>query len=92
MSPARGSWDDKPEGDQPQGDSPDGDQPQRSPMAAASDLGAQITSYLIAGPLTFGAIGWGLDKLLHTGFLVPVGVLAGVALSMYVIWLRYGRT
>ena len=34
----------------------------------------------------------GLDQLLGTGFLVVVGILAGMALSLYVIWLRYGTS
>lgn len=49
-----------------------------------------VTSYLLAGPLTFGGIGYGLDRWLGTTWVVAVGVLFGMALSLYVIWLRYG--
>lgn len=70
---------------------PSGGRDERSGFSRGSDLAAQIVSYLIAGPLTFGAIGWGLDALLNTHFLRPIGIIVGVALSMYVIWLRYGR-
>lgn len=50
-----------------------------------------VLSYLLAGPLTFGLIGWGADQLLGTGFLLVVGLLFGMGLAFYVIWLRYGR-
>ena len=47
-------------------------------------------AYVLAGPLTFGPIGWGLDHLLGTSFLLPVGILVGMALSLYLVWFRYG--
>ena len=47
-------------------------------------------AYVLAGPLTFGSVGWGLDQLLGTSFLLPLGILAGMALSLYVVWVRYG--
>jgi len=47
-------------------------------------------AYVLAGPLTFGPVGWGLDRLLGTSFLLPLGILAGMALSLYVVWVRYG--
>ncbi|GAB47035.1 AtpZ/AtpI family protein [Mobilicoccus pelagius] len=54
------------------------------------DAGTAVTAYLLAGPGTFGLIGHGLDRLFHTTFLVALGVLIGLALALYVIWLRYG--
>jgi hypothetical protein len=47
-------------------------------------------AYVLAGPLTFGPVGWGLDQLLGTSFLLPLGILAGMALSLYLVWFRYG--
>ncbi len=47
-------------------------------------------AYVLAGPLTFGPVGWGLDHLLGTSFLLPLGILAGMALSLYLVWFRYG--
>lgn len=47
-------------------------------------------SYLISGPVMLGGAGWALDHWLGTGFMLPIGILAGMALSMYVIWVRYG--
>lgn len=47
-------------------------------------------SYLISGPVLFGGIGWALDHCLGTSWLVAVGILGGMALSLYLIWFRYG--
>jgi hypothetical protein len=49
-----------------------------------------VVSYLISGPVMFGGIGWALDQWLETGFFVPVGILAGMAVSLYLVWFRYG--
>ncbi len=49
-----------------------------------------VVSYLISGPVLFGGIGWALDVWLGTAFLVPVGILAGMAVSLYFVWFRYG--
>ena len=49
-----------------------------------------VVSYLITGPAMFGLIGWGLDSWLGTTWLVAVGIVGGMALSLYLIWFRYG--
>ncbi|MGO0574911.1 hypothetical protein [Ornithinimicrobium panacihumi] len=67
-------------------------EPEVEGMAKQTDIGYAVIGYLLAGPLGFGLVGWLLDWLLDTSFLLPVGVLFGMALSMYTIWLRYGRS
>jgi F0F1-type ATP synthase assembly protein I len=49
-----------------------------------------VVSYLISGPVMFGALGWGLDTWLGTSWLVAVGIVGGMALSLYLVWFRYG--
>jgi hypothetical protein len=66
-----------------------------SPLAAAArfrsdQLSATVISYLVTGPAVFGGLGHLADRWLGTGFLLPVGLLGGMAMSLYVIWLRYG--
>lgn len=67
---------------------------ERSDSAAervsAQSLATSVTAYLISGPVVFGGAGWGLDHWLGTGFLTVIGLLVGMALSLYVVWLRYG--
>jgi len=47
-------------------------------------------SYLISGPVLFGGVGWALDHWLGTSFFVPAGIVGGMALSLYLVWFRYG--
>jgi hypothetical protein len=75
-----------------------GQKPQPEPESAvlaagkfASDqLAASVIAYLITGPALFGGIGWLADRWLGTSFLVALGIVGGMAMSLYVIWLRYG--
>lgn len=61
--------------------------------ANPSGLSATVMAYLLAGPLTYGGLGWLLDRwLLHRTLLMPIGVVGGMALSIYVVWLRYGTS
>lgn len=65
---------------------------QTSTVNDATFQASRVISYLIAGPVGYGAIGYGLDSWLGTVFLVPVGILIGFALSLYTVWLRYSGT
>lgn len=47
-------------------------------------------AYLLSGPLVYGGIGALADQWLGTSWLVGVGIVAGMALSLYLIWFRYG--
>lgn len=47
-------------------------------------------AYVLAGPLTFGPVGWLADRFLGTAVLLPLGILAGMVLSLYYVWFRYG--
>ncbi len=69
--------------------SPDADTLEHRPQG---DVYTGVLSRLLAGPLGVGAIGWGLDRWLGTSFLLPTAILVGMALALYVIWLRYGTT
>ncbi|QNF95748.1 AtpZ/AtpI family protein [Janibacter sp. YB324] len=55
-------------------------------------MAATVLAHLITGPILYGAIGWLLDRWLGTSFLVIIGIVGGMALSLYVIWLRYGTS
>jgi len=53
-------------------------------------LGVNIFAYLLSGVILFGGIGWLLDRWLGTSFIVGFGVIGGTALSLYLVWVRYG--
>lgn len=81
---------DRPPGHRPYGGDDEDTGP--SPTFQADAMGSTIIAYLVTGPALFGGIGWLLSQWLGTTFFIPVGILSGMALSLYVIWLRYGRT
>jgi F0F1-type ATP synthase assembly protein I len=58
---------------------------------AGMDVGMRVLSYLIAGVLLYGGLGWLGDHYLGTRFLLPVGIVLGAAGGCYVIIRRYGQ-
>lgn len=55
-----------------------------------SDEGMRILSYLLAGLLFYGGLGWLGDRVFNTTWLLPTGIIAGVVLSIYLIIKRFG--
>lgn len=53
--------------------------------------GLRVLSYLLAGPLLYGGLGWLGDHFWHTSFLVPVGIVVGMALSVILVIRRFGQ-
>lgn len=53
------------------------------------ETGYRILSYIAAGLLFYGGLGWLGDKYLGTGFLLPLGLIIGVVLAMYAIIRRF---
>jgi F0F1-type ATP synthase assembly protein I len=47
------------------------------------DQGMRALSYLISGVLLYGALGWVGDHFLNTSFLLPVGIVVGAGLGVY---------
>ena len=47
-------------------------------------------SYVLAGPIVFGLPAYVVDRLLGTNWIVLPGVLVGMAVSLYLVWVRYG--
>ena len=68
----------------------------RSAMAESGATSSQPPrssppSYLVAGVLFYGAVGWVLDQWLGTRFLVAAGVLLGGALGTYLMIVQLSR-
>ncbi|OYN99387.1 hypothetical protein CGZ94_07140 [Enemella evansiae] len=45
----------------------------------------RVLSYLIAGLLCYGGLGWLLDRWLQTSFLMPIGLVLGAGLGVYIV-------
>ena len=59
--------------------------------SGGSEEGYRVLSYLLAGPIFYGGLGWRGDHYLLTTFLLPVGIVVGTALSVILIIRRYGQ-
>ncbi|SDB85628.1 hypothetical protein GA0111570_10584 [Raineyella antarctica] len=55
------------------------------------ETGYRILSYIAAGLLFYGGLGWLGDKFLGTSFLLPLGLIIGVVLAMYAIIRRFDQ-
>jgi ATP synthase protein I len=67
--------------------------------AAAQDFplpprgaGYTVLSYLIAGIVVYGGIGWLVGRAVHSAALFPIGMLTGLVLSIGLVIHRYGRS
>lgn len=55
-------------------------------------VATSVLSTLLAGPVFYGLVGWGLDALLGTSrVFLPIGVIVGCLFSFYIVYMRYGR-
>ncbi|MEQ7129262.1 hypothetical protein ABN034_32680 [Actinopolymorpha sp. B11F2] len=50
-----------------------------------------VFGYLVAGVGIYGGLGWLGDHYFRTSFLLPVGILVGLALALYLVFKRYGH-
>ena len=63
----------------------------REGRAQGLDIGWTVFSYLIAGMIAYGGIGWLIGRAVHVALLFPIGMLIGLAISIGFIIHRYGR-
>jgi len=64
---------------------------QPSQPKGAND-GWSVVGYLIAGMAFWGGVGWFIDRWLDTKFLLPVGLIVGMASAIYLIVKRFGSS
>jgi F0F1-type ATP synthase assembly protein I len=50
-----------------------------------------VVSYLLAGVILYGGIGWLVDLWLGTRAFVGVGIVVGAAAGVWLVWLRYSK-
>lgn len=63
------------------------------PGVDKQDKSFQLTADLLAAILTWGGVGWVADRLLGTGpVLLAVGIMAGNACGIYLLYLRTRET
>ena len=70
---------------------PDGDQGDRPQTRPQSD-GWTYLSYMLGGMILYGGIGWLIGHWTNLPVLFPIGMLAGLALSVALIIFRVTRS
>lgn len=55
------------------------------------EQGIRVLSYLIAGLVFYGGLGWLADQWLATSFLLPIGIVVGLGLGVYAVIAKFGR-
>ncbi|WP_018653294.1 AtpZ/AtpI family protein [Actinomadura flavalba] len=50
-----------------------------------------MPSYLLSGMAVYGGLGWLLDRWLGLSVFFPIGILVGLGLAIYLVYLRIGR-
>ncbi|MBK7821290.1 MAG: hypothetical protein IPJ61_09460 [Tessaracoccus sp.] len=63
--------------------------PERSGPSGNED-GMVVLSYILAGIIFYGGLGWVGDHFLKTSWLLPLGLILGLVSSIYLIIKRYG--
>lgn len=63
-----------------------------TPPSVSDATAWSMIATLVAGPATWGGIGWLVDRLLETGrTFTLIGVVVGFVTGIYVVYVRYGR-
>lgn len=63
---------------------------QQESTSPNSDVGMRIFASLLAGIVAYGGLGWLADKALDSQWFMPLGMVIGLALSIYAIIRKYG--
>ena len=56
------------------------------------NVGMTVFSYLLAGMVAYGGLGWLIAHWTGLSLLFPLGMLFGLALTIWLVIYRYGRS
>ena len=56
------------------------------------NVGMTVFSYLLAGMLAYGGLGWMIAHWTGLSLIFPLGMLFGLALTIWLVIYRYGRS
>ncbi len=62
------------------------------PRAAGPGDAWTVLAYLLSGLILWGGAGVLVDRWLGTSFAVLIGLLVGGASSLYLVYIRFGRS
>ena len=58
----------------------------------SQNAGWSIFSYLIAGMVFYGGLGWLIGHWTHIAALFPIGALVGLGVGVFAVIYKYGRS
>lgn len=59
---------------------------------AAAGMGLTGLSLMFSGMAVYGGIGWVLDKfVVHRTLFLPIGLVVGIGLGIYMLYVRLAR-
>ena len=82
----------RPVGDRYAGKSADKDADGQTSPLPSRGSGWTVISYLIAGIIAYGGIGWLVSRAVNAAVIFPVGMLFGLGISLGLVIYRYGRS
>jgi ATP synthase protein I len=56
------------------------------------NVGMTVFSYLLAGMLAYGGLGWLIAHWTGLSLIFPLGMLFGLVLTIWLVIYRYGRS
>ena len=70
-----------------------GPPPNDGKLTGAENPGWTVFSYLLTGMIFYGGVGWAIGHwALHSPLWFPLGMVVGLALSIVLVILRFGRS
>jgi ATP synthase protein I len=58
----------------------------------SQNAGWSIFGYLISGMVFYGGLGWLIGYWTHIAALLPIGALVGLAVGVFAVIYKYGRS
>lgn len=58
----------------------------------SQNAGWSIFAYLISGMVFYGGLGWLIGHLTNVPVLFPIGALVGLAVGIFAVYYKYGRS
>ncbi len=55
------------------------------------DAGMRVLAILLSGIVFYGAVGWALDRWLDTVLWMPIGLILGMVLGIYLVIKKFGK-
>ena len=65
----------------------------KPPAPGTENPGWAIFSYMLAGMIFYGGLGWVIGRwVIHSALFFPLGMVFGLALAIVLVILRFGRS